>query len=163
MKACAWCVSPSVVRQGRIFLCAKHYRFQQMRSTAKRKGKAVPSYEELAVITPVDMICAGCLRTMNWRSCDGQSTVASLQHDRNGRKRIICRACNTRHASMRGDTFYSMPANKKICPACKRLKPFGEFFKDRSGRWRNAKTYCKACSTKKMYQWRAERRERGAK
>ncbi len=46
-QACVNCQDVAHVKQGRQFLCKKHYRFQQMRSTAKRHNKTVPSYDWL--------------------------------------------------------------------------------------------------------------------
>ena len=159
--ACARCAEPSVVKQGRQWLCAKHYRFGQMRALAKRRGKAVPSNEQLHSMRGADLICPDCGIGMNWRSKDGQSTVASLQHYRDGTMAIVCRSCNTRHAFMPNDDYRDAPADHKLCPACGEIKPQVEFTKDnsRSGNLRR-KSHCRTCSDKAVNQWKGKNRER---
>lgn len=142
---CKWCEREAVRKQGRLWLCQVHYRYQRMRIEAKRNHKTVPGYDELLAMTPADMICVGCSRKMNWLAGDGQSTVASLQHDRDGKLRLICRACNTRHAQMDGDSFYTFPKEKKRCPKCKQIKELGEFQVDRR-KWNQTCTYCRDCN-----------------
>jgi rRNA maturation endonuclease Nob1 len=83
---------------------------------------------------------------MNWFASDGRSTVISLQHDRSGDIRLMCHACNTRHAKMPGDLFYEVGPDKHRCPRCERILPLNAFWKDRSGdKWRNRWSYCKDC------------------
>ena len=158
---CAKCEEQAVIKQGRQWLCAKHYRFGQMRSLAKRRGKDVPSHEDLHSMPGADLACPDCGVRMNWRSKDGQSTVASLQHYRDGTMAIVCRSCNTRHAFMLGDEYRHMPAGQKMCPSCRQIKLSSEFTADngRSGQLRR-KSYCKSCADKSVTKWKEENRDK---
>lgn len=151
--ACRWCNSAAVIRQGRIDLCAKHYRFQTMRTRARRDGKTVPSYNDLDDLIPAGMTCQCCKRGMNWRQSEGASTVITLQHDRDGALRLICLGCNTRHSVHEGDSFYVIPADMKFCPDCRMNLPIGSFSIDRS-RPIGRKSYCRPCSAKRNANWR---------
>jgi hypothetical protein len=157
---CSRCDLDSVIIQGHQHLCEKHYRFGQMRSSAKRHGKVVPTHEQLALMTDENMICPDCGIKMNWRSKDGMSSVASLQHYRSGRISIVCRSCNTRHASMEGDSYCDMPKDHKRCPSCLGIKPSSEFFLDngRSGLLKR-KSICKICACVKLNQWREKNKD----
>lgn len=153
---CKWCDEWAVRKQGRIWLCAKHYRFQQMRVGAKRANKAVPSYEDLDEML---MSCAGCGVLMHWLVTDGpRSQQATLQHDRSGAMRLLCLGCNTRHAVHPRDEFYDVPAEHKRCPACHVVKPFSAFAVDRS-RPIGLKSSCKECSRVQHRDWVARNRE----
>lgn len=157
---CSVCGEVSTIKQGNQRLCDKHYRFGQMRAQAKRRGKAVPSREELEAIAPLDMVCQDCSRQMNWRSVDGKSTVASLQHYRDGTMGIVCRSCNTRHAFMKGDSYREMPKDHKQCPQCAQIKPHSAFAVDnsRSGLIK-IKSWCKECSSTSHTEWQRNNRE----
>lgn len=157
---CAWCDSPGHIVQGRIVICLKHYRFMCMRTRAQRSNKTVPSYAELDILLQrCQMFCPACKEEMVWESKDNQQRVITLQHDRDGNLRLLCRSCNTRHSSCEGDTFYDIPKDHKICPMCKDLLPFDKFDNDFSGeRFANKKTYCKECSKKRLYEWRRKNR-----
>lgn len=147
--ACAWCGGESIVKQGRLWLCRRHYRFQQMRVGAKRHGKTVPTYLELENLFSwlKDMKCSHCERAMNWLGREGQATVISLQHDREtGKFRFLCRSCNTRHVFHPGDSFYSFPKDKRRCFMCKEIKPKSHFYIDRSRGPDGLKSSCKVCS-----------------
>lgn len=154
-NACAWCDAHAVRKQGRIWLCAIHYRHQQMRVNAKRHGKSVPTYEELAALSMPEIFCMDCSKQMNWLACDGQSSVVSLQHYRDGTFGLVCRSCNTRHAFMDGDTYREMPKDNKQCPQCKKIKPFSGFSVDngRSGEIK-LKSWCKQCSLEAHHEWK---------
>lgn len=45
---CSRCEEKAVRKQGHQWLCSMHYRFGQMRQSARRHDKAVPSHEQLA-------------------------------------------------------------------------------------------------------------------
>lgn len=154
------CNEISARKQGNQYLCAKHYRFGQMRVNAKRRGLAVPSHEQLHSLISDNLTCPDCSRKMNWLSGDGMSSVASLQHYRDGSFGIVCRSCNTRHAYMSGDTYLGIPDDHKYCPCCQISKPRSEFYCDsgRSGELKT-KSYCKVCSNKSVETWRIEHRE----
>lgn len=157
----AECNEVAVRKQGHQFLCAKHYRFGQMRSLAKRRGLAIPSHEVLHGLCDDDLICPDCGRQMNWLSGDGMSSVASLQHYRDGSFGIVCRSCNTRHAYMQGDSFRDIPSDHKYCPCCKTPKSRTEFYADtgRSGELKT-KSHCKKCSDEAINNWRKSNREK---
>lgn len=161
MNTCKWCPEKAHAKQGRIFLCVKHYRFQTMRSKAAADGKSVPGYCELEnLLCALDkMRCPACRRKMNWLSADGQDTVLSLQHDREGGHRLLCRSCNTRHAGMPNDLFYSLKDGERWCPCCERILPESEFCKD-NHRSKRIKTYCRGCSLAKHAEWVANNRKK---
>lgn len=158
---CSRCGSSATIKQGNQWLCDKHYRFGQMRSTARRHGKEVPSHELLEAIAETGMKCPDCSVAMNWRAKDGQATVASLQHYRSGEMGIVCRTCNTRHAFMPGDEYCEMDKGNKLCPGCGLVKHLSMFTVDnsRSGLAKR-KSHCKSCSDSAASQWRNENRER---
>lgn len=157
---CSVCGEVATMKQGHQSLCDKHYRFGQMRVHAKRHGKSVPSRDELEAITPKDLVCPDCSKKMNWRGVDGRSTVASLQHYRDGSYGIVCRSCNTRHAFMHDDTYREMPKDHKQCPQCNLIKPHTEFAADngRTGPMK-LKSWCKSCSSKSHTEWQRNNRE----
>ncbi len=158
--ACSRCGSPALRRQGNQYLCAKHYRFGQMRAMAKRHGKAVPSHEELERLASKGSRCADCNVTMNWLAKEGQATVLTLQHYRDGTFGFVCRSCNTRHAYMPGDSYREIPNDHKYCPRCETVKPDAAFCADnsRSGS-RKLKSHCRECSSETHKQWRTKNRD----
>jgi hypothetical protein len=158
---CAKCDLNSVIKQGNQWFCERHYRFGSMRSGAKRANKYVPTYDELEQLFNPKMICPDCKVKMNWRAKDGQTTVASLQHYRNGKLGIVCRSCNTRHSFMKDDLYQEMPKDHKLCPKCKLIKPATYFSCDngRSGQFKR-KSYCKSCSDILTNKWKEKNREK---
>lgn len=159
-KRCSRCGEPALRLCGHQWLCAKHYRFGQMRSKAKQDGKTVPSHELLETLASAGMACGDCGVAMNWLAKEGQSTVASLQHYRDGTYGIVCRTCNTRHAFMPGDTYREMPKDHKLCAGCKCIKPLAEFTADnsRSGPMK-VKSKCKTCSDLAVNTWKKKNRD----
>ena len=157
---CARCDCDATIKQGNQPLCDKHYRFGQMRASAKRNGKVVPANEQLETFVSVGMNCPDCGVPMNWRSKDGMPTVASLQHYRSGRIGIVCLSCNVRHAAMSGDSYCDMPKDHKRCPSCLETKPEFEFYVDigRTGPLKR-KSICKQCSNEKTKQWQERNRD----
>lgn len=153
----AGCESIAARFQGHQHLCAKHYRFGQMRASAQRHGKVVPSVARLeALVAAHDgLLCADCSNHMNWLGAVNKTRVASLQHYRDGTLGLVCRSCNTRHAHMEGDSFRDVPAFHKHCPHCKSVKPFSSFAADnsRSGPLK-LKSWCKDCSSEAHREWR---------
>jgi hypothetical protein len=152
---CSRCGNESHIKQGNSRLCVVHYRFATMRSNARRHGKLVPTTQELEGMIPDRMICPTCSRTMNWLQKEGASTVVSLQHDRSGRMRLLCLACNTRHAQHSGDSFYDLGHGMKVCRRCKEAKPLSAFSQDRHkpiGRV----SYCKPCASIRHKEWRSK-------
>ena len=161
LTKCKWCEESAIRRQGRIWLCEMHYRFQQMRVHAKRRGKSSPSYEDLQSLTlqlGKGLTCPVCRRAMNWLATEGQDTVVSLRHDKSGNHRLLCRSCSTRATSMPGDSFYELPPDMKMCHSCAEIKPLSDFLVDRS-RSRSRGAYCKSCSNRRVSGWVKERRE----
>lgn len=157
---CARCGELASHKQGRQWLCPKHYRFGQMRASAKRRGLRVPAHQELADLVPDGMLCPDCKREMNWLGREGQASVASLQHYRDGTLALVCRSCNTRHAFAPGDSFRDAPKDHKHCPKCRLFKPMGDFAADngRSGQIK-LKSWCRSCSHQAHTQWRIENRD----
>lgn len=156
---CKWCNKEPFRRTGRIYLCKKHYRFQQMRSDAKRQGKLVPEYDDLnRYLNMCDMICPCCDREMNWSANNGQSTVITLQHNNDGSMNFLCRACNTHHGKI-GDVIYDVGENEKYCPQCDEIKTEDDFYADNS-RPRGLKSSCKECSNRKIKQYRKLNRDK---
>lgn len=152
--ACAWCERPSHIKQGHILLCAMHYRIANMRTRAKRDGKLVPARVAIEALAPSPFECCCCQRPLTWLRENGASQQATLQHDRDGGLRIICLACNTRHAQHPGDTFYAIPGGHKRCPDCEQVLPLASFVIDRS-RPVGRKSYCRPCSAARFKQWSA--------
>lgn len=93
-----------------------------MRFSARRKGKYVPTLDELdALLAAHGMNCQHCKAKMNWTAREGWRTVVSLQHDRDGSIRLLCLACNTSHSTQPGDSFYEIPADHKKCSGCSKI------------------------------------------
>lgn len=159
--ACSRCGEKAVRLQGHQHLCAKHYRFGQMRAKAKQCGKKVPTHSELHSMKGADLTCPDCGVRMNWLAEDGQSTVASLQHYRDKSMAIVCRSCNTRHAAMPGDSYRDIQPNSKYCPSCRETKPLSAFNADnsRSGPMK-VQSKCKACNRTAVMNWRRKNKDR---
>ncbi len=160
---CAWCVRPATRKHGSAWFCARHYRFQQMRATAKRHGKSVPSYETLEMLAQC-LECVGCGRAMHWLIADGpRARQVTLQHDRSGAIRFLCLGCNTSHSVHPGDEFYNIPPDHKRCPRCGDVKACASFFTDRTrGRRGQAplRSLCKECGRVSNNEHRANNRAR---
>jgi hypothetical protein len=101
-----------------------------MRKQARANGKVVPALSQLYdLLDKLDgMKCPACERPMNWWLTEGSSTVITLQHDRDGTIRLICKGCNSRHHLHPGDSYYQMPRGHKRCPTCETVKPLSEFY-----------------------------------
>lgn len=158
---CSLCLNRATHRQGHQWLCPMHYRFGQMCAKAKRSGKAVPGRSDLGeMATFQGGRCADCKTPMNWLAKEGQATVATLQHYRDGTMALACRSCNTRHAYMPGDSFRQIPAQHKFCPQCRAVLPFASFSADngRSGPMK-LKSWCKECSNASQAEWAERNRE----
>ncbi len=161
---CSRCGAPSTIYQGHQHLCSKHYRFGQMKAGSKRHGKSVPTHEQLEGLCVFGMPCGDYSRPMNWLAIDGQSTVVTLQHYRDGTYGLVCRSCNTRHAHMPEDSFRLMPKDNKFCPQCETSKLLSEFVTDsgRGGEMKK-KSWCKSCSSKSHANWRAKQKLKNTK
>jgi hypothetical protein len=135
-----------------------------MRRAAKRDGKAIPSMDDLFQMLAAldDMKCPVCLRKMNWFAKDGQATVMTLQHDRSGKMRFLCRSCNCRHWRFDGDSFYDeIGPDKMRCFCCKTVLSIEEFPPtSQSGKWRGRKSTCRPCVNKLWRERNARNRER---
>lgn len=156
---CAWCPRVAFRKQGRQWLCVIHYRFQSMRTTAKRKGKSVPEYADLFNLIPPDMACPACRRAMVWTQAEGAARVVTLQHNRDGSHALICLSCNTRHAALPGDSFYDLPDGHRRCPGCEQTLPVASFATDRA-RSSGLKTYCRECANERHNKWADANRDR---
>jgi predicted RNA-binding Zn-ribbon protein involved in translation (DUF1610 family) len=131
-----------------------------MRSKAKQCDKYSPTRDEIESLLNSEMLCPDCGVKMNWRSKDGRSTVASLQHYRDGTLGVVCLSCNARHASMPNDSYRNMAKDHKFCPSCQNIKHESCFSLDagRSGNLKR-KSYCKTCSNKSVNKWKEKNRE----
>jgi hypothetical protein len=158
---CRTCGAPGRKWGNRGNLCSKHHRFIQMRYSAKTKGKVMPTVSELESMRGVELICPDCGIKMNWEAKDGQCSVASLQHYRDGTMAIVCRSCNTRHAHMMGDSYKDIPKDHKHCPACLVVKPSSDYYakNSRSGNLKRG-SKCKSCANKELYEWRVKNKKR---
>jgi len=159
-STCKWCQSTPYMKQGRIWLCVKHYRFGQMRCNAKRHGKKVPTYSELEnLLHGLYMFCCPlCSHTMKWTSKENKKRVITLQHNHNGSVQFLCRSCNTKHIHIPNDGIYELPDNQKYCSSCKEIKPYKEFYKNKQTSSGYA-SLCKECMNKNNSLWRKQNRE----
>jgi hypothetical protein len=138
---CYYCEAEAQRSDGGQALCAMHYRFRQMRGEAKRRGKVVPTWEQLTAMAAD--VCPDCGVRMNWLAVEASRTVATLQHYRDGTMALVCKSCNSRHTAMPGDSYCEMPKDHKWCGKCRLTKPFSAF-SPRSGSGYHS--YCKPCS-----------------
>jgi len=127
-------------------------RIRQMRKNAAKFGKVVPSKEDMLVLfsecIQSGFKCPACSRVMNWFFKDGRSTVVTLQHDRDGTIRLLCKGCNSAHARHQGDSFYDIPKGHKLCRICKAIKLLTDFYKD-AHKSTGIASGCKKCLNKK--------------
>lgn len=162
-KSCRDCDGPRAHRPAYPNLCEKHYRFIQMRAQSRWRQLVAPSTEELEALLPADMACPQCKRRMNWLNNDGNSTVITLQHDRSGKVRLMCRGCNARHAARPGDEFYEQDATKKRCAACGvDQTPENFYTHGKQKKWLGRTSYCKPCHLKKQREYAAMHPDRMA-
>ena len=158
---CKECDDDAVITFGKIWLCAKHYRFRQIRASAGHKGKTVPSKDQLEAMYKKDMSCQDCGVAMNLLGRDGQRTVLCLQHYRDGSYGFVCRSCNTRHGALPGDLYREIDRSSWFCRSCKTVKPKSEFGQDKT---RNSeeklKPRCKACYAVDFKKWVENNREK---
>lgn len=156
---CGLCEAPAVPYKGRLQFCAKHARFRQMQVTAERFGKVVPTLEQLSAM--VADVCVDCGVRLHWLAGNERATMATLQHYRDGTLGIVCHSCNSRHASMPGDTYRDMPKDHKRCPRCELVKQFTCFSKDSARRGpMKLKSWCKACSGASRSEWVKDNKDR---
>src|SRR5262245_14716555 len=124
-QSCHWCNEPGAFACGRLRVCARHRRSIQMRDTAKRSGKAVPTHAELEAMfrALIGMRCPVCCVVMNWLGRDGRRRVVTLQHDRGGTLRLSCVSCDVVHRCRSGDTFYDdRECGMGLCCLCNTWK-----------------------------------------
>lgn len=156
----AGCEGQAIRFIGHQWLCAVHYRFWQMRTAAKRRGKSVPSEDELHRLVRNPFVCQDCEVPMGWTQALGaeRARTVSLQHYRDGTIGLVCHSCNTRHTFMPGDSYREMPKDHKRCPSCETVKPQTEFGPDSSKRGPiKIKSYCRECSRRLARVWIARR------
>ena len=146
MNKCTQCDRPGTVFKCNRWICDIHFRIQCMRDGASLNGKVVPTKQSLLEMAEslecAGMTCCHCSVVMVWRGIRGQPNVVSLQHDRSGHMRLLCKYCNNVHQSFPGDTFYDFPAGWRYCPKCKSAKSPDNFYQSATGR---RKSYCKEC------------------
>lgn len=157
------CLEIANKTRGRQKLCAKHYRFTQMRADAKYRGKAAPSIEELdaALAAQGGLNCNDCGRGMNWFVSQGYASAVSLQHYRSGLMALVCVSCNSRHAAMPEDSFCGMPQDHKRCSACLEVKPYSAFYRSRARRGvLKLMSTCSTCANIASRAWSAQNRSK---
>ena len=156
---CPRCGDEAYRKVGNQMLCKKHCRFQQMRTTANRRGLSVPTYSELEQLLSLlnDMRCPHCTRQMHWTSQEDSTCVASLQHYRDGAFGIISRSCNTRHAAIPNEAdFFAMKPGHKWCRLCRQAKPFADFSAGGDGTILGLRSGCRQCNNAKRRQPKKE-------
>ena len=133
----------------------RNLRFYQMRREAERKGKAVPTMNQLYALASNGLSCPDCGVTMHWLEKESPRFVITLQHYRDGSFGLVCKSCNSRHRNMPGDDYRSSPKDHKYCPHCKLLKPFSKFAHDstRKGTMQ-LKSWCMECMNAARKKWR---------
>lgn len=141
------------------YLAAVVERFAQMRRDSKKRGVSVPSIETLAELYDASgMKCFKCERMMVVSSVEDRCRVMTVQHDRSGAVRLLCKSCNTSHAFHDGDSFYEIPSGHVECSRCRTVKAAEEFYITRRTN-RDNRVYrdsrCKDCSRKKNAMYRA--------
>lgn len=162
MGKCKICGENSILYRNRTSRCAKHGRFYFMGYDANKDGKKVPTLAQLETyFSRLDgMKCPHCHREMNWLRREGGSTILTLQHHRDGTMGLCCQACNNRHGKMDGDSFNSLKPGERECQACKKIKPFSDFWRAREHQYPGVSNKCKDCSTKNLNKWISANRER---
>lgn len=132
----------------------------QMRVTAKRHNKTVPSYDNLELmLTRSKMNCESCEKPLNWLSKEGADSVITLQHDDSGEFKFLCLSCNTRHGRGCRDLIYLIKKDESYCKKCDKIKSSSEFFKDKYKK-SGLKSNCKECSNKKLKDWKNGNKEK---
>jgi len=128
-------------------MCAKHYRFFQMKAACCKRKIANPSVSELERLLSglEDMRCPHCDRTMNWLRRDGSTTVITLQHHRDGTVGFLCMSCNSRDGGTKNGAFLRLPLDVKQCPGCLKSLPHTSFCQNKSTRDGRA-VYCRSCT-----------------
>lgn len=159
---CNWCSVEAARKYSAGHLCSKHYRMLHMRSSARKRYKTAPSYEELELLTDnlgPALLCPSCGRGMNWLKGDGASSVITLQHNHDGTIQFLCHSCNVRHMRYENDSFYNLPEDHKKCPRCERILNLNEFHNSgtNSKSYKKRAGYCKRC----MSELHQERKTKG--
>lgn len=151
---CYVCGMDAVKRHGRANRCEKHHRFAQMQKTASVDGKYVPSFYELELLVPADMVCPDCGVGLHWIDDAKRSFGAVLQHYRDGSLGIVCHGCNVRHGNMPGDMYCELPPDHKLCISCKTIKPLFDFGKRRDAKKVYPMSKCKSCMRESFIRWK---------
>lgn len=147
-------------KAGNQWLCAKHYRFKQMRASAKSRGKYQPTWNELESLNK-SMACPDCSRAMGWFRSSHGNAVISLQHYTDGTLALVCLRCNVQHGRMPGDSWRDLPAGQKLCQKCGIVKPDEQFNVDsRASAVKKRATSCKACMLKTGAAWASRNPEK---
>jgi hypothetical protein len=153
---------------GSTWYCEKHYRFRQMRSDARRRGKVVPSWEQLdeRLLECLDEHgrlgkCPSCGRQMQWKSGADKKIgpTISLQHNLDGTMCFICHSCNVGHGKSKlGDLYLALEDEEKYCPRCDTVKSLEQFRKNRSRRTGTSGN-CRECDTDRARKYREAKKQ----
>lgn len=157
---CRLCDEPATKKAGNQWLCAKHYRFKQMRSCSKSAGKYQPTWVELEGLHK-SMSCPDCSRAMGWFRSESGDTTISLQHYADGTLALVCLRCNIQHGRMPGDSWRTLPPGSKLCQRCDTVKLDSEFNADnRTSAVKKRATSCKVCMGLYGSAWSKNNREK---
>lgn len=160
MKKCSMCDSDATYVDSNRRLCDKHYRLCQMRDSSRNGYGMKHTIQELESMLPSDMKCPHCKVDMIWRREKTQKGVTNqitIQHWRDGTVGYLCHRCNTRHASMDGDSYQEMQPDHKFCPGCKTIKHESEFGLKNSRAVLKRNSYCKPCNLDRAKKYREVR------
>jgi len=152
---------------GTTLYCEKHYRFNRMRTDARRDSKVVPTWGQLDEMLLECLNehgelggCPSCGRQMQWRAGADKkrASTISLQHNLDGTMCFICNSCNVGHGNSRiGDRYLEpTPVGFKHCGDCDTVKPLDQFNKSRRNRI-GVTSFCRECVNNRSRKYRAGR------
>src|SRR3990167_8061438 len=108
-------------------------KIKNMRKHAREDGKYVPTRDELLLMfrNLQDLKCLGCSLEMVLVGPQRERRMLTLQHDRDGRLRFLCKSCNPRHFAYQGDGFYTRRDDGRECKRCGVFKSWDKFYNHR--------------------------------
>ena len=147
--------------------CTFHKKVHSARSTAAKRGKKVPLFNELEKLFLLTKKCV-CGKLLNpfkiVHRTDPCSDIPTLQHNKNGTYSVLCLECNIKDGhSIVGlkNSLRLKNKNKKYCPNCRTIKSIDEFYS-----YRVVSSFCKVClremSRGRYYERKFKRQERGS-
>lgn len=155
------CLEPGAKRlaNGTTVYCIKHHKIARMRDSASRRGKHVPTVEELEqLIARSGMVCRDCGCQMVWSKCISTTQVMTLQHYRDGVLAVVCLSCNSKHGRLPGGIYRDAKRETKWCHGCHSILPLSMFGSRKSYGKRVFEGRCQEC--KKIYRRASSKRYR---